>query len=104
MLLYCLFCLFFFCLMIRRPPRSTRTDTSFPTRRASDLTVKDLTGGRGADLILDPVGGDVFDESTRCIAFDGRLLVVGFASGRIPQISVNRPLIDRKSTRLNSSH
>lgn len=55
--------------------------------------VKDLTGGRGADVIFDPVGGDVFDESTRCIAFDGRLLVIGFTSGRIPSISVNMPLI-----------
>ncbi|MEL0154326.1 NADPH:quinone oxidoreductase family protein [Sphingopyxis sp.] len=56
-------------------------------------TVKALTGGKGADVIFDPVGGDVFDESTRCIAFGGRLLVVGFASGRIPEISVNMPLI-----------
>jgi NADPH2:quinone reductase len=56
-------------------------------------TVKALTGGRGADVIFDPVGGDVFDESTRCIAFDGRLLAVGFASGRIPEVSVNMPLI-----------
>ena len=55
--------------------------------------VKDLTGGRGADVIYDPVGGDVFDESVRCIAFDGRLLVVGFTSGRIPTVSVNMPLI-----------
>ena len=55
--------------------------------------VKALTGGRGADIIYDPVGGDVFDESTRCIAFDGRLLVVGFTSGRIPTIGVNIPLI-----------
>ena len=55
--------------------------------------VKELSGGRGADVICDPVGGDVFDESTRCIAFDGRLLVVGFTSGRIPSISVNIPLI-----------
>lgn len=55
--------------------------------------VKALTGGRGADIIFDPVGGDVFDESTRCIAFDGRLLVVGFASGRIPEVSANMPLI-----------
>jgi NADPH2:quinone reductase len=55
--------------------------------------VKDLTGGKGADVIFDPVGGDVFDESTRCIAFGGRLLVIGFASGRIPEVSVNRPLI-----------
>lgn len=55
--------------------------------------VKALTGGQGADVIYDPVGGDVFDESTRCIAFDGRLLVVGFTSGRIPTVSVNIPLI-----------
>ena len=55
--------------------------------------VKDLTGGRGADVIYDPVGGDIFDESTRCIAFDGKLLVVGFTSGRIPTVSVNMPLI-----------
>ena len=55
--------------------------------------VKAITGGRGADVSYDPVGGDVFDESTRCIAFDGRLLVVGFTSGRIPTISVNMPLI-----------
>lgn len=54
--------------------------------------VKEVTGG-GADVIYDPVGGDVFDESVRCIGFDGRLLVVGFASGRIPQIGVNMPLI-----------
>ena len=55
--------------------------------------VKAITGGRGADVIYDPVGGDIFDESVRCIAFDGRLLVVGFTSGRIPTISVNMPLI-----------
>lgn len=54
--------------------------------------VKELTGG-GADVIYDPVGGDVFDESTRCIAFGGRLLVVGFTSGRIATVSTNMPLI-----------
>jgi NADPH2:quinone reductase len=55
--------------------------------------VKDLTDGRGADVIYDPVGGDVFDESVRCIAFDGRLLVIGFTSGRIATVSTNMPLI-----------
>jgi len=55
--------------------------------------VKDLTRGRGADAIYDPVGGDAFDEATHCIAFDGRLLVVGFASGRIPTVPANIPLI-----------
>lgn len=54
--------------------------------------VKEITGG-GANLIYDPVGGDVFDESTRCIAFGGRLLVVGFTSGRIATVSTNMPLI-----------
>ncbi len=54
--------------------------------------VKEITGG-GADVIVDPVGGDVFDESVRCIAFGGRLLVVGFTSGRIADVSINMPLI-----------
>jgi NADPH2:quinone reductase len=55
--------------------------------------VKTLTGGKGADVIFDPVGGDVFDESVRAIAFGGRLLVIGFTSGRIPTVAVNMPLI-----------
>ena len=55
--------------------------------------VKEITGGDGANVIYDPVGGDVFDESTRCIAFDGRITIIGFTSGRIPQIGMNMPLI-----------
>jgi len=55
--------------------------------------VKELTGGRGADVIYDPVGGDIFDLSLKCIAFGGRLLVIGFASGRIPTVQVNRILL-----------
>jgi NADPH2:quinone reductase len=55
--------------------------------------VKAATGGRGADVIYDSVGGDIFDLSTKCIAFGGRLLVVGFASGRIPTVQVNRILL-----------
>ncbi|WP_338151243.1 zinc-binding dehydrogenase [Qipengyuania spongiae] len=55
--------------------------------------VAELTGGRLCDLVFDPVGGNVFDESTRCVAFGGKLLVVGFVAGRIPQIAVNIPLI-----------
>lgn len=51
------------------------------------------TGGKLADLVYDPIGGAVFDESTRCVAFGGKLLVVGFTSGRIPEVSVNIPLI-----------
>ena len=52
-----------------------------------------LTDGRQCDLVFDPVGGDVFDESTRCVTFGGKLLVIGFVSGRIPEIAVNIPLI-----------
>jgi NADPH:quinone reductase len=55
--------------------------------------VKELTGGKGADVIYDPVGGDVFDESTRCIAFGGRILSIGFTSGRLPTLPVNIALI-----------
>ena len=55
--------------------------------------VKELTEGKGADVIYDPVGGDVFDESIRCINWGGRILIVGFTSGRIPTASVNMPLI-----------
>ena len=58
--------------------------------------VKKITG-RGADVIVDVVGGDVFDLSTKCIAPDGRLLVVGFASGRIPEIAANRILLKNMS-------
>jgi len=55
--------------------------------------VADLTGGALCDIVFDPVGGDVFDESTRCVAFGGKLMVVGFTSGRIADIATNIPLI-----------
>src|SRR5262249_20120969 len=55
--------------------------------------VKEITAGRGADVIYDPVGGDIFDLSTKCIAPEGRLLVIGFAGGRIPSIQANRILL-----------
>src|SRR3954447_84096 len=59
--------------------------------------VKDVTNGRGADVIYDPVGGDVFDNSRRCIAFEGRLVVVGFTSGRIPEAPANHLLVKNYS-------
>jgi NADPH2:quinone reductase len=55
--------------------------------------VSSLTEGRLADIVFDPVGGDVFDESTRCVAFGGKLVVVGFTGGRIADIATNIPLI-----------
>lgn len=56
-------------------------------------TVKALTDGRYADVIFDPVGGEIFDLAARCIAWNGRLLVVGFASGTIPKYAVNLALL-----------
>ncbi|WP_460119819.1 NADPH:quinone oxidoreductase family protein [Pseudomonas sp. S2_C03] len=55
--------------------------------------IKRLTDGQGADVIYDPVGGDLFDQAVRAIAWNGRLLVVGFASGRIPELPVNLALL-----------
>jgi NADPH2:quinone reductase len=55
--------------------------------------VKEATSGKGADVIYDPVGGDVFDQSLRCIAWEGRLLVIGFTSGRIPAAPANLVLL-----------
>jgi NADPH2:quinone reductase len=70
-------------------------DYSLPEGRLGGFRerVKELTDGRGADVIYDPVGGDVFEESLRCIAWNGRLLVIGFTSGRIGQVPSNLPLI-----------
>jgi len=69
------------------PDATVNVTTGFRER------VKALTGGRGADVIYDPVGGDVFDESLRCIAFGGRILSIGFTSGRLPVLPVNIALI-----------
>ncbi len=59
--------------------------------------VKKLAGNRGADVIYDPVGGDIFDLSNKCIAPFGRHLVIGFASGRIPTLAANRALLKNMS-------
>lgn len=59
--------------------------------------VKALTNDRGADVIYDPVGGDLFDQSCRCINWNGRLLVVGFTSGRIPEYKANLALLKGSS-------
>ncbi|WP_319521473.1 NADPH:quinone oxidoreductase family protein [uncultured Desulfosarcina sp.] len=55
--------------------------------------IQDVTEGRGADVIFDPVGGPIFEESTRCIAFEGRIVTIGYASGIIPSITLNRILL-----------
>lgn len=56
--------------------------------------VRELTGGAGVDLVVDPVGGDRFTDSLRCLAPEGRLLVVGFTAGEIPTVKVNRLLLN----------
>jgi NADPH2:quinone reductase len=82
---------------------STQEKADFARRAGADEVVlvdgfkdrvKELTGGRGVDAVLDVVGGDVFTDSLRCLAEQGRLLVVGFASGQgIPEVKVNRLLL-----------
>ncbi len=68
-------------------------------RRTEDIVaaVKEATGGRGADVVYDPVGGDAYAKSTKCVAFEGRILVVGFASGVIPTPGLNHALVKNYS-------
>ncbi|MEU9112927.1 NADPH:quinone oxidoreductase family protein [Streptomyces sp. NPDC048483] len=68
-------------------------------RRADDIIaeVKQATGGRGADVVYDPVGGDAYAKSVKCIAFEGRIVVVGFASGAIPSPALNHALVKNYS-------
>jgi NADPH2:quinone reductase len=61
--------------------------------------VKELTGGQGADLVMDVVGGDLFTDSLRALAPQGRLLVVGFTAGAIPEVKVNRLLLNNVDVR-----
>ncbi|MDV7357489.1 NADPH:quinone oxidoreductase family protein [Rhodococcus oxybenzonivorans] len=68
-------------------------------RRTEDFVplVKEFTGGRGADVVYDPVGGDAYAKSTKCIAFEGRILIIGFAGGTIPTPGLNHALIKNYS-------
>jgi len=56
-------------------------------------TIKELTGGKGADVIYDPVGGALGEECLSCVAWNGRYLVIGFAAGPIPNLAANRLLL-----------
>ncbi|MBX7466305.1 MULTISPECIES: NADPH:quinone oxidoreductase family protein [unclassified Streptomyces] len=68
-------------------------------RRADDIVaaVKEATGGRGADVIYDPVGGDAYAKSAKCVAFEGRIVIVGFASGSVPAPALNHALVKNYS-------
>ena len=63
------------------------------SREDLNQAIKRLTDGRGADVVYDAVGGDAFDACSRAMAWDGRLLIIGFASGRIPTLPVNLTLV-----------
>jgi NADPH:quinone reductase len=59
--------------------------------------VRELTGGRGVDAVVDPLGDWLFDESLRALAPEGRILIIGFAAGEIPNVKVNRLLLRNAS-------
>jgi NADPH2:quinone reductase len=68
-------------------------------RRAENFisVVKEVTEGRGADVVYDPVGGDAYAGSAKCVAFEGRILVVGFAGGTVPAPGLNHALVKNYS-------
>jgi len=72
--------------------RTRGADRVVPSSGFRDA-VREYTAGRGADVVFDPVGGRVFDESLRCVAPEGRILVMGFASGEVPKIPANLLLV-----------
>jgi NADPH2:quinone reductase len=85
---------------------STDAKAEVARRAGADETVlaseflartKELTGGRGVDIVVDPVGGDRFTDSLRTLAPEGRLLVIGFTGGSIPEVKVNRLLLNNTS-------
>jgi NADPH2:quinone reductase len=84
--------------MVHRPHaaefvESLGADVVLPLTEGWLQSVLEATGGRGVDLVVDPVGGDPFDDAIRALATEGRLLVIGFAAGGIPIVKVNRLLL-----------
>ena len=80
--------------VVRDRGASALIDTASEDVRAR---IKELTEGRGADVIFDPIGGDIFQASLRSVAWEGRILLIGFASGRIPEIPANILLVKNAS-------
>jgi NADPH:quinone reductase len=84
--------------MVHRPHatdfvKSLGADAVLPLADGWLDAVKEVTGGRGVDLVVDPIGGETFDDAIRALATEGRLLVIGFAAGDIPTVKVNRLLL-----------
>jgi NADPH2:quinone reductase len=73
--------------------KSLGADVVLPLADGWLEAVKERTGGRGVDLVVDPIGGEAFDDAIRAMATEGRLLVIGFAAGGIPTVKVNRLLL-----------
>jgi NADPH:quinone reductase len=72
---------------------SLGADLVLPLADGWAQAVRDHTDGRGVDIVVDPVGGQAFDDAIRVLAVDGKLLVIGFAAGAIPTVKVNRLLL-----------
>jgi NADPH2:quinone reductase len=72
---------------------SLGADVVLPLADGWAQAVREHTGGRGVDIVVDPVGGQAFDDAVRVLAIDGKLLVIGFAAGSIPTVKVNRLLL-----------
>ena len=72
---------------------SLGADVVLPLADGWAQAVREHTGGRGVDIVVDPVGGQAFDDAIRVLAIDGKLLVIGFAAGAIPTVKVNRLLL-----------
>jgi NADPH2:quinone reductase len=84
--------------MVHRPEamefvKSLGADLVLPLTEGWLDAVKDATAGRGVDVVVDPIGGEAFDDAIRALATEGRLLVIGFAAGGIPTVKVNRLLL-----------
>jgi NADPH2:quinone reductase len=84
--------------MVHRPEarefvESLGADIVLPLTDGWLQAVKEHTDGRGVDLVVDPIGGEAFDDAVRALDTEGRLLVIGFAAGGIPTIKVNRLLL-----------
>ncbi|KUI44424.1 alcohol dehydrogenase [Mycobacterium sp. IS-1590] len=84
--------------MVHRPHavefvESLGADVVLPLTDGWLKAVQEATGGRGVDLVVDPIGGDAFDDAIRALSVEGRLLVIGFAAGGIPTVKVNRLLL-----------
>ena len=84
--------------MVHRPHavefvESLGADVVLPLTEGWLKAVQETTDGRGVDLVVDPIGGDAFDDAIRALAVEGRLLVIGFAAGGIPTVKVNRLLL-----------